>query len=116
MKKYLKGISISLFLSLSMIFVLSILVSNTKFSESLIKPATMIITFISIFCRAYSVSKTKKEKGIVNGITMGIIYVGILYLISVILNYGFYLTLSSIIMIVIGMIGGLIGGVIGVNF
>lgn len=116
MKKYFISLSISIILSIIMIFVLSILISKTSLSEKIIKPATITITSISIFIGAFLVSKEKKEKGLINGIVLGLSYIVILYLFSIILNRGFYISSSSILMIFIGVIGGIVGGILGVNF
>ena len=60
-------------------------------------------------------SKKIKEKGIISGAIVGLIYMLILYLISSIVNWDFTMTLETIIMISTGIIGGAIGGIFGVN-
>ena len=56
-----------------------------------------------------------KEKGILNGAILGILYMFILYIISSIANGSFALNVSSLAMIGIGIIAGILGGILGVN-
>ena len=48
MEKLLKGVLLSLLLSLFLIFVLSILISNTQLSEKIIKPSIIGISSFSV--------------------------------------------------------------------
>lgn len=116
MKIFLKETIISVILSLILIFLLSLIISKTSLSESVIVPAIIGISSVSIMIGSVRVSKNKKEKGLVNGAILGFIYMGTMYIISSIILKDFSLTINSIIMIFSGIIGGVIGGIIGVNF
>ena len=116
MKNFIRELIIAVLLSVILMFILSIILSSTSVSENIIKPATIGIVTLSLMIGAFRISKSKKEKDILNGSILGIIYMFILYLISSFVNFEFSLSISSIIMIVIGIIGGAIGGIIGVNF
>lgn len=113
--KILKELAISIVLTLILLFVLSVLISQTNMSESLAKPITIGIVSFALLIGGFRISKTKKEKGIINGCVLGFIYMGILYMASSAVNLDFSLSLSSIIMIILGIIGGAIGGILGVN-
>jgi len=56
-----------------------------------------------------------QKNGILNGGTVGGIYIILLYLISSLLNWNFSLNLQSIIIIAVGIIFGILGGIVGVN-
>lgn len=56
-----------------------------------------------------------RKNGILNGGSIGAIYIVTLYIISSLLNWKFGLNMQSIIMIVVGIIFGVLGGIIGVN-
>jgi len=116
MKEIIRELILSILLSLILIFILSILLFKTSISEEIIKPATMGIVIISLMIGAFRISKAKKQKGILYGSLLGIIYMFILYLVSSFANFEFYLGIDSIIMIILGIIGGAVGGIIGVNF
>ncbi len=116
MKIFIREYIISILLTIILIFVLSLLVSQTTMSEDFIKPITIGITSLSLMIGAFRISKSKKEKGILNGCILGVMYMISLYLISGFISLQFTITLSSLIMIFLGILGGVIGGIIGVNF
>lgn len=116
MKEIIRELILSILLSLILIFILSILLCQTSINESIIKPATIAIVVISLMLGGFRISKSKKQKGILYGSILGIIYMFILYLISSFANFEFYLGINSIIMIILGIIGGAVGGILGVNF
>ena len=105
MKEIIRELILSILLSLILIFILSILLFKTSISEEIIKPATMGIVIISLMIGAFRISKAKKQKGILYGSLLGIIYMFILYLVSSFANFEFYLGID-----------GAVGGIIGVNF
>lgn len=115
MKKIIKEIIFSILLTLVLIFILSVLVSKTSISENLIKPITIGIVSFSILVSGFRISKAKKEKGIINGGIIGLIYMLILYILSSTANLDFSLSASSLAMIIFGILGGAIGGILGVN-
>lgn len=116
MKEFIKEIIISCLITLILICLLSIIISKTNVSENLITPLTIVITTLSLLIGGFRVSKAKKEKGIIYGSILGICYMLILYIISSFVNFNFSLTINSIIMIILGILGGAIGGILGVNF
>ena len=103
MRNFIKNLIFSILLSLILIFILSILMSRTDISESLINPITMGITSFSILISAFCFSKNTKEKGIVYGSLLGLIYMIILYLISSFVNLNFSLTINSLIIIIFNL-------------
>lgn len=111
----LKGIGISMFLSIIMILVLSVVLSFSNVKESVIMPTVIFISSFSILIGGYLVAKRIENKGIVYGSILGLIYMMILYFISSIMNFDFSLNVSAIMMIAFGIIGGAIGGILGVN-
>lgn len=116
MKKFIKELILSILLTLILIFILSVIVSQTSVSEKIIMPSVIGIVTFSLLIGGFRNSKDKKEKGIIYGGLLGIIYMIILYLISSFSNFDFTLNLNSIIMIILGILGGAIGGILGVNF
>lgn len=112
---WLKGILLSMGLTLIMILFLSVLLSISNIKESVIMPTVIFISTFSILIGAFFISRKIESKGIIYGSLLGLIYMMILYLISSIMSLNFSLGLNSIIIIVFGVIGGAIGGILGVN-
>ena len=116
MKIFLKGTIFSIVLSILLIFVLSIIISKTTVPEKVIMPCIIVISSLSIMIGSINVTIKKEKNGIINGGTIGLIYMISMYIISSIILKDFSLTTNSIIMILFGIICGCIGGIIGVNF
>lgn len=115
MKLFLRETIISFILSLILIFILAFIISKTTVSESIIVPGIIVISSVSIMFGGIRLSKAKKQKGLINGALLGIIYMAGMYLISSIILKDFSLNVKSLIMILSGMLGGVLGGIIGVN-
>lgn len=111
----IKGVFISIFITLIMIFALSVILSLSDVKESVIMPTVIFVSSFSILIGGFIITKKLDEKGIIYGSILGISYMFILYFISSILNFNFSLNLNSFIMVAIGVFGGAIGGVLGVN-
>lgn len=115
MLNVVKGTVVSIFVTLILLFVFSVILTYTDVQESTIPIVTIAITAISIFIGS-SISTIKINKnGIVNGGIIGLIYVALLYIISSIVQTGFHLNAYSIVMIVAAILAGMIGGIVGVN-
>lgn len=111
----IKGLAISVILSLVAIFIFAVIISYTNFSENGVAPVMIGIVATSILIgTAVSTWKLAKN-GILNGGLVGLLYMLILYLVSSSLGTGFALNTNAIIMIILGIIAGMIGGIIGVN-
>lgn len=112
---FIINLLIEFVLSVIMLFVLALLLSNTDLEESIISPAIIGISSFTIMLGGLVVSSKIKSKGIVIGAIQGFIYMFILYLLSSFANMDFSLTLESLTMIGVGIFCGAIGGIVGVN-
>lgn len=110
-----KGICISMILSLLMMLILSMVLSFSSVKENVIMPTVIFISAFSILVSSFLVAKRIESKGIIYGSLLGLIYMLILYLLSSILNFDFSLNTNAVVMITFGIVGGAIGGVLGVN-
>lgn len=110
-----KGIAISMILSLLMMLILSMVLSFSSVKENVIMPTVIFISAFSILVSSFLVAKRIESKGIIYGSLLGLIYMLILYLLSSILNFDFSLNTNVVVMITFGIVGGAIGGVLGVN-
>lgn len=110
-----KGSIISIIFTLILLFIFSIILTYTSISENVISPVIIIISSISILIGS-SISTMKiKKNGLINGLLVGLIYMLSIYIISSLINTGFAITTTSIIMILSGIVAGIIGGIVGVN-
>lgn len=110
-----KGSLISILFTLILLFIFSIILTYTSISETVISPVVIVISSISILIGS-SISTMKiKKNGLVNGLFVGLIYMLFIYIVSSLINTGFAITTTSIIMILSGIIAGIIGGIVGVN-
>ncbi len=111
----LKGFVISVVLSLLLILLYAVILVNTNIPETTIKPVIITITSISLLIGCSISSMKIKNKGMINGISVSLLYFGTIYLLSSITVCGFKISLSTILMFVLGSFIGVIGGIIGVN-
>lgn len=113
--RIVKGIGISLAITIISLIIFAIILTYTSVGENVIKPVTMLITAISILVGS-SIENTKiKKNGLMNGAIIGLFYTLVIYIMSSILNWKFSINAQSIIMAIIGIVFGILGGIIGVN-
>lgn len=110
-----KGIVVSVFITLILLLLFSAILTYTNMQESTIPIVTIVITAISIFIGS-SISTIKISKnGMINGGVIGFIYIFLLYILSSITQIGFKLNAYSIVMIIAAILAGIVGGIVGVN-
>lgn len=110
-----KNLSISIIITLTLLFVLSMVLSLSSVSESIMGVSIIFISSFSILVGAFLASRKIKEKGIIFGSILGLTYMLILYLISSLINTNFAFSLNVLYMFLGGVVGGAIGGILGVN-
>lgn len=110
-----KGVIISFIITLTSIFVLSIILTYSNLSENLISPIIIGITAVSILIGTSISTMKLSRNGILKGGIIGFIYIILIYIISSITSVGFKVNIQSVIMIIASIIAGMIGGIVGVN-
>ncbi len=113
---YAKSLLLSFLITFSLILVLSLFLTYSNLSETIINPAIIIISGISVLVGGFKVSRMIKGKGILNGGILGIIYTIIIYSISSILNRNFSVNASLLAMTTLCITASAVGGILGVNF
>lgn len=113
--KVIKGSVISIFISVILLFIASLILTYTNIGENAIPTMIIIISAISIFIGSLVSAMHIKQKGILNGSLVGAIYIIIIYLFSSIAITGFNMNIKSLIMLASSIIAGTIGGIVGVN-
>ena len=114
-KKILIGSGVSIIITIVGLIIFASLLTYTSIAETTIPTVTIIITIISILIGSSMCMSTVKKNGIINGVLIGLIYIGVIYILSSIIEGNFALDLKSIIMIIGAIIAGAVGGIIGVN-
>ena len=114
-KKILIGSGVSIVITIIGLIIFASLLTYTSIAESTIPTVTIVITIISILIGSSICMSTVKKNGIINGVLIGLIYIGVIYILSSVIEGDFSLNLKSIIMIVGAVIAGAVGGIIGVN-
>ena len=114
-KNIIKGTGIALITTVILLLIFSIILTYTNIDEKVINPVIMIVTAISILLGSSLGNIKIKKNGLINGGTIGAIYIITIYLISSILNWKFSLNIQSIFMIIIAIVFGILGGILGVN-
>ncbi len=111
----IKGTAISFLTTIIALTVFAVLLTYTDLSENTIKPVIITVTGISILIGSSIGTRKLRKNGLMTGGIIGVSYILIIYLISSVMNSNFALSLISVIMMGVGIIGGILGGIIGVN-
>ena len=111
----IKGSMISIMFTLVILTIYAAVLSFTSVSESTMIPVIIVVTGISILIGSSISTMHIKNKGLVNGGLVGLIYMLFIYIVSSIVVMNFEINFNSIIMIIVAILTGMIGGVIGVN-
>lgn len=114
-KNIFKGVAISLIMTMILLLVYALILAYTDVSEKTLIPVITIITAICILIGSSIGNMKIKKNGLLNGASIGGVYMIILYLISSIWNWKFKIGIQSLGIIGIGIIFGIIGGIVGVN-
>ena len=110
-----KNVVLAYIITLVLFVLYSFVLTFTSVPESSIPLFTFVTGMISVFIGSSMAVIKIKEKGMVNGALVGLIYILILYLLSSIFSTGFGVNGYAFSMILFNVIIGMIGGIIGVN-
>ncbi len=111
----LKSILLSYVLSIILFLIFAFLITYTSVPYSIITPASIIITLLSILTASIINGKKSSEKGWLTGCITGFLYMLILYIIGSIIFKTPAISSNGIIMLIVGVVSGAIGSIIGIN-
>lgn len=114
-KLIIKNIILSYLISVILFLILSFIITYTNVPYSIITPANIIITLLSILIVGISNGKKSNEKGWLTGCITGFLYMFILYMAGCLIFKNFSISSNGIIMICLGMLTGITGSIIGIN-
>jgi len=111
----LKGLGISILIGVVLCILASTLVYFTGLKETVLNPIGKVVLLISVFSGGCVVSRAYGNKGLVRGISLGIMFFILMLITTLIANpshiyfKGFLYTLSACI------ISGGLGGILGIG-
>ena len=111
----LKGSMLSVCVSLVLILIFAFVIKLTCMSDTLIKPINQVIKVVSILIGTMFIVKKVKEKGLLLGCMVGLLYSILAFVVFSILNGGFSFDWTLLIDILFGVVTGAICGVSCVN-
>ena len=111
-----KGLGYSYVLTLVILLVYNLELTFTSLSGDSIAMASAFITTLSSAFGGFYASKNIKEKGLIYGLLVGLIYISCLILIVYLAQDNFVFEIDVLYKILLTAVSGGIGGVLGVNF
>ena len=115
LKNVIKGTLIALVVSLIGILLFALIIKLTDMSNNLISPINQVIKILSIFIGVMCALKHNKNKGLINGLLIGLLYTIMAFVIFSLLNKNFCFDKSLFNDLLFGCIAGVICGIISVN-
>lgn len=113
--RILKGYIVSVIITLTLIFIFSVFLTFSNFSENIIEPVVIAITGISIFLGSQIGLIKLRRNGLINGGIIGAIYIASIYIVSSLVSGNFGINMYSTVMIIISIVAGMLGGIVGLN-
>lgn len=111
----LKNILISYAISFILFLLFAFIITYTDVAYSIINPASVVITLISIMTASIMSGKKSSEKGWLTGCITGFMYMFILYIAGCIIFKNPGISGNGVIMIIAGIFSGALGSIIGIN-
>ena len=111
----LKGSLIAVVVSLVGILFFAFIIKMFGITDQFLKPVNQIIKGISILLGVFGGLKAYKEKGLVLGLVIGLVYTLLAFLVFSTLNGNFKFDKSLLTDVLFGGIMGAISGIIAVN-
>lgn len=110
-----KGVLIAYIISIILLIIYGILLTITSLSESSMSTVIMVVTMISIALASIYTAVKLGSKGWLNGALVGLVYMIILFFLSLIFNTGVSFDGFILFRMFMGLIIGALSGVIGIN-
>ena len=111
----LKSVGIGYGFSLICFLLLAVLVTFTRLSEGIVPMVTQGIIIVGLTVSGAGAAMRAKSRGWLYGIICGILFIGIIVLVSWIAVDGFTFDKYILSKVLLGIVVGAIGGMIGIN-
>ncbi len=111
-----KNILIAYVLSLVLLLIFAVILTYTNIPESSITTVVLAVSIIGILYGSKLSASKAKSRGWLIGSVTGLLYMFILYLISLLANNRVIFDMHVLSVFIIGIVAGAVGGIIGINF
>lgn len=111
----IKSVFISYGLSIFLLALFAVILTYTSVPESYISNVVFIISIVSILYAGKIATKKVKSRGWLIGSITGIVYMLILYLLSLIFTKRPVFDMHVLFIFAMGFLAGAIGGIFGIN-
>ena len=111
----LKGEIIAFIINILGLIILSLVMTYSTISDTKIPTLVIAVNTLAILIGSSIATIKLENKGIINGLIIGSLYIAIYLLISLIFAGSVSFSIKTILIITLGIIAGGIGGIIGVN-
>lgn len=113
-KAYLIAVSTSLICTSIFLIIFSLIISKRSIPHALFSILALTSVSISSFIGSFILSKINKQKGLINGLFLGLIISSIIYIVGIAFN-GMNVTNLLYIKFISIIISACLGGVLGIN-
>lgn len=113
--EFLKALLLAFGLTLLIFFVSSLLLTFTGLAEESIPFIVIITAVLSTALAGAFYARATRQRGYLNGALIGLVYVLVLYVISLLAAGNFLFTPYIFILLAIGVLSGAFGGILGIN-
>ena len=113
-KKIIKGVLLSLAISIILTVLLSVVVYFADLSDRTVSTLILLISALSVFLGAIILSKNIESRGLLNGLLLALAYFAILAAVSL-MSGGIAIDKSNILRLISTLAGGMAGGIWGIN-
>jgi len=113
--KVLKGVFLAYLLTIVLFIILALIMYFTRVSESIIPKAVVVISALSILLSGINTTKDLESMGWLHGGLVGLLYMGVLIIISFLAAPSFAFTLNVAIDLFISFLVGTVAGMTGVS-
>jgi len=111
----LKSVGIGYGFSLICFLLLAVLVTYTRLSEAIVPTVTQGIIIIGLAISGAGAAVRSRARGWLYGIICGVLFIGVILIVSWIAVEGFTFDRYIFSKVVLGILVGAIGGMIGIN-
>jgi len=106
----LKGGIIAVAITLVFILIFALIIKFFTISNSVIFPINQVIKVVSLFIAMLIVTKGQKERGLVKGMLLGLVYFLVSFIIFSILQQSFSIEMNNVYdMLLTSLMGGIVG-------
>ena len=112
---FARGVLVATVFTFSAFVLFAFLLAYTKLSEHAIPVIAIAVEGIGAAVAGFTAAKAAKSRGFLTGLGSGVIYMGIIWIISVLSGSGISLGSHLFTMLGVSAASGALGGIFGVN-